>query len=371
VRILIVAPEAYPVPSAKGTSVETCIFNIAVNLARHHSVTVVSRGWKYLPQISVWGNLRIIRVPARNQKEYIRAALRSIGRQRFDHLQVDNRPGFLAAVRRRFPNTPLSLFLHSLTFITPPKTTISRARRQLAYADLIVVNSFSLASKVRELYPARSLKLEVVHLGVDSSRFRPPTGRERERIRQRLGLKQSFVIAYAGRFTPLKGIPVLIRAAEQVRRHVPNAELLLAGGGRRRYVSYIRSLGSNARIPIRFLGQVPRKKMPLVYWAADCFVCPSQGHEAFGLVVIEAMASGVPTVASANGGVREIIAHGVNGLLVERYRDPGCFAKTMISIARDSALAKRLGVQGRVTCQSRFNWQTTANHLHALYSGGA
>ena len=370
VRLLIIAPESYPVPSAQGTSVETCIYNLAANLAKHHLVTVVSRSVQYLSHVTTCGNLRILRVVGGTKTKYITRVLEAVAGQSFDQIQVDNRPSFLATVRKQFPKTPLSIFLHSLTFVTPPKTSIGRACSQLAVADLVVVNSESLKSRVSALCPSQGLNIKVVHLGVTVSKFRPPTNLERTLARAKYRLEGSFAIVYAGRIIPLKGVPLLIKAADLAHQEIPSAKLLLAGSGKKTYVSYVKALANRANVPVKFTGNVPWQKMQQVYWTADCFVCPTQGHEAFGLVVAEALATGVPTVASHNGGIQEIITHGVNGLLVIDFDSPNEFAKAVVAIAKNSALSKRLGEQGRITCVSRFTWQNASETLQRLYFGG-
>jgi len=369
-KLLIIAPEAYAVPSLRGTSVETCIYNIAIALAKNNLVTVVSRRQRRLPHISILGGLRIIRVRGGSPHDYIQRALAAVDGQGYDCIQVDNRPSFLPAVRERFPTTQLNVFLHSLNFITPPKATTKNVAFELQVADQIVVNSESLKSKVKELYPSQGHKVAVVHLAVDSSQFRPPSQDERSRARRQHHTEGTFAIAYAGRLIPLKGIPVLLKAAELVRRQVPNAQLIIAGYTMGRYGAYIKRLAKQVDVPVCFLGLVRGNNMPRFYWAANCFVCPTQGHEAFGLVVIEAMSSGVPTIASANGGICEIITHNTNGLLVSPYSSPQLFAKAIEAIALDSNLAAKLSKEGRRSCVERFTWATTADSLFKLYSRG-
>lgn len=369
-RLLIIAPERYPIPSPRGTSVETCVLNIAHHLAKQHEVTVISRGKQGLARISSRGNLRIIRVSGSTRQGYIAQALRALSGKHFDHIQVDNRPGFLPLVKNKFPNTALSIYLHSLTFVTPPKASIARVDKQLKVANKVVVNSQSLKSCLATLYPGQSHKIEIVHLGVSTSMFRPPSFVERTQARVKYGVSKSFAIIYAGRLNRLKGIPVLIQAAEQVYTHVPNAKLLLIGSGGKAYTAYIKALARLATIPVEVIGHVPRVRMPQAYWAGDCLVCPSQGHEAFGLVAAEALATGLPTVASRNGGLEELITHNVNGLLVADYHSPKGFAKAILTIKQDPSLAKSLGREGRSSCEANFTWQKTSEQLHNLYFGG-
>ena len=370
VRLLIIAPENYPVPSIKGTSVETCIFNIATHLAKEHCVTVVSRSVKHLPRVSSYDGLRIIRIAGGARRKYIVRALRAVAGQRFDHIQIDNRPGFVPIVRKSFPRTPLSLFLHSLTFVTRPRASSKRVRAQLSHTDMIISNSMSLKSCLSELYPGQGKKIRVVHLGVSASRFRPPTALERVQARRERGVSHSFAVLFVGRFIPLKGIPLLIEAAQLVYEEVPSTKLLLVGSGKEEYVSYIRSLARRVNVPVEFIGPVLWNKMPHVYWAADCFVCPTQGHEAFGLVVVEALSSGLPAVASHNGGIKEIVRHNTNGLLIEDYGNPQRFADAIIAIAKNPDLAKRLGQGGRDTSVNQFSWEKAGESLQRLYFGG-
>ena len=108
--------------------------------------------------------------------------------------------------------------------------------------------------------------------------------------------------------------------------------------------------------------------MPNFYRSGDCFVCPSQGHEAFGLVNVEAMASGIPAVASRNGGIPEIIKHHHNGILVTKYRSPEAFAKEIINLAKDPSMARKLAKQARLDVTSKFSWRATASKLEKIYA---
>src|SRR5699024_680281 len=156
-------------------------------------------------------------------------------------------------------------------------------------------------------FPKQAYKIKVVRLGVDPTIFRPPSPVERRRIRAKYKAQGSFALVYAGRFIPLKGIPTLIRAAELVHKRIPQTKLYLIGSGRKKYVARMKQLARRVNVPVHFVGAVRRKAMPSMYWMADCFVCPTQGHESFGLVIVEALATGVPTVASKSGGIQEII----------------------------------------------------------------
>jgi spore coat protein SA len=367
-KLLIIAPEQYPVPNLKGTSVENCIYNIAIRLAKHHDVTIVSRQSSNLPNITVIGNLKIIRVPFESNSKYIKAVINAIKNCKFDAIQIDNRPYYLASVKALFPKTPIFLFLHSLTFVTPPKAQTSNIRTQLRNATGIITNSHSTKKQLTLLYPLIADKVKVVHLGVNLQQFRPATSAERLIIRKKYNVNGSFAIVYVGRFITIKGIPNLIRATEIVRRQISTAELYLAGGGSKSYVKHIKRLAQKAKVPLHFIDYLARKDVHHAYWIADCFVCPTQAHESFGLVNVEALACGVPTVASRIGGIQEIIRHNRNGLLVTNYKSTQALAKEILKITNNKKLAKRLGAAGIRSCQKRFNWENTCSKLELIYS---
>ncbi len=143
-KFLIIAPEYYPIPPVKGTSVETCIYHIAKRLAKQHYVTIISRQTSGYPNRSNFGKLTIIRVQGGERTHYLNCVINEIKGKKFDYIQIDNRPSFLKSIRELFPKTSISLFLHSLTFVTPPKATHRAIRSQLKKANVIVANSASL-----------------------------------------------------------------------------------------------------------------------------------------------------------------------------------------------------------------------------------
>jgi spore coat protein SA len=118
---------------------------------------------------------------------------------------------------------------------------------------------------------------------------------------------------------------------------------------------------------VKFLGTVAHRRMHQIYRQADILVCPSQKHEAFGLVNVEALSAGLPVIASDIGGIREIVIQGWNGLLVPEYTNPHAFAEAIIFLVRNPQLLRSMGVIARLDCLSRFSWSATAGHLSQLY----
>lgn len=363
-HICIIAPEQFPVPG--DGSVEICIWAIARRLAERHKVTIVSRKVPGLPAAIILEQVRIIRLPASTPAHYLTSVLEYIQKESFDIIQVDNRPHLMSAVKKQLPHIPVFLFLHSLTF-TPGTDKVANA---LAKADLIIANSHSLQRRLDRRFPKLTTGIHIVLLGADLDRFTPVQISEKQQLRSFYKLPQTFTVLFVGRVIPRKGVPILIRAMSHLNKHLP-AHLVIAGKGKPSYIRQLKLLARRLRVSVTFLGNVAHENIHTLYQAADCFVCPSQNHESFGLVNVEAMASGLPVIASNNGGIREIVASGHNGYLVERYREALPFARHLLRIARHPQLAVTIGSQGRADALEAFNWQRTANHLEQLYQASA
>jgi spore coat protein SA len=366
VHIAMIAPEQIPIPTRRGGSVEICMYAIASKLADEHRVTIISKQHPGYESVTRSGNLTIIRVPSGSRRRYLASVLKAVKKRRFDWIQVDNRPGYAAAIKKLCPKTPISLFLHSLTFVSPPMTSTDV---YLSKVDVIIVNSQSLKKELSRLYPKHRHKIKKVMLGVDLSRFRSPNAEEAASIKNEYQLSDSFNVLFVGRLIPRKGIPVLIKAMSKVRRTLPNSRLLIIGGAQRKdYTALLKQKAKRAGVPTTFLGPIPHHRLHRFYWLGDCFVCPSQEHEAFGLVNVEAMASGVPVIASSIGGIKEVITNGYNGLLVQQIDRPEQFAEVIIKLAQDSVMAESLIQQAKTDVLKKYNWGEAAHGLLKIYS---
>ncbi|WP_258209501.1 glycosyltransferase family 4 protein [Paenibacillus radicibacter] len=347
---------------------EICIDAISKEFAKYHRVTVIARRHSKQANHTTSGNLTIIRVPSGKSGKYLQGVIEQIRLLDCDLIQVDNRPIYAAAIKAHFPNKPVSLMMHSLTFVSKRYISHAHAASCLSNLDMIIANSSSLKQELSKLFPSQQAKIHKVFLGVDTNRFRLPSASERLAVRKKYGLHRTFNVLFVGRLVPRKGINVLMRAIHELRRKHPKIRLLIAGGSPHK--AYIRSLKQYAhklKLPVTFLGNIPHSRLRSMYWLGDCFVCPSQKHEAFGLVNVEAMASGVPVIASAIGGITEIVQDGHNGLLVRAYKDHKMFAKRIASIEESPVLAQKLKDEARSTVNQKFSWIQTANEMATLY----
>ena len=209
-------------------------------------------------------------------------------------------------------------------------------------------------------------RVQVIHNGVDTELFHPQ-GRVAT-LRRSLGAApDDCLLASAGRLVGWKGTRVVIEA---LARLPPRFRGLVIGEGpeEQRLRDLARTLGIGDRV--RFMGRVPHAELPLMLSQCDLFAQPSIGEEAFGISVVEAMACGLPVLASNNGGLPEIIVEGETGHLLP----PGEIAAWLETIARvgaDGALLHRLGSAGRSRAEAEFTWAANAEKLEAIFAGDA
>ncbi|RKT54027.1 glycosyltransferase [Saccharothrix australiensis] len=202
-------------------------------------------------------------------------------------------------------------------------------------------------------------RISVVPCGVDPVLFRPEGPRDRPGLPHR--------VVAVGRLVPRKGFADLITAL----RSLPATELVIAGGAAdvdadpeaRRLLGHARALGVLDRV--RLAGQVSRDAMPSLLRSADVVVCVPW-YEPFGIVPLEAMACGVPVVASAVGGLTDTVVDGVTGALVPP-REPIALARALRSLLADPARREAYGLAGSDRVQARYTWDRVAQDTERVY----
>lgn len=204
-------------------------------------------------------------------------------------------------------------------------------------------------------------RMSVVPCGVDLSRFSPDgPSAQRGRLRR---------IVAVGRFVPRKGFDTMVEALAGV----PDAELVVAGGPDRvglggdpearrlRRIAVDRGVAER----VRLFGAVSRADMPALLRSADVVAC-TPWYEPFGMVPLEAMACGVPVVASAVGGLLDTVVHEVTGLLVPP-KDPRALANAVNAVLRDPFTRAAFGAAGRDRARSRYSWDRIAAETLRVY----
>jgi D-inositol-3-phosphate glycosyltransferase len=228
-------------------------------------------------------------------------------------------------------------------------------------ADLVTALTCGEAGLLHRAYGLSGARLQVVPAGVDLSRFRPPAGPR--------PVGRPPTLLFVGRLQPLKGPDVAVRTLAEVRRTVPDAELRSTGGtsGSGHGASgpdELRALAADLGVAeaVRFDPALSQDRLAEAYRAADVLVVPSRS-ETFGLVALEAQASGLPVVAADVPGLQAVVRDG--GVLV-RGHDPIDHAAAVVPLLTDPTEAVRVGAAG-VRAAARATWDRSVDRLLAVY----
>ncbi|UGY95002.1 glycosyltransferase family 4 protein [Streptomyces gobiensis] len=207
--------------------------------------------------------------------------------------------------------------------------------------------------------------------GVDEKTFHPGSGGDV--VRERLGLTERPVVVCVSRLVPRKGQDTLILAMPRILAEVPDAVLLIVGGGP--YEKELRRLAARTGVAdaVRFTGAVPWEELPAHYGAGDVFAMPCRTRrggldvEGLGIVYLEASATGLPVIAGDSGGAPDAVLEGETGWVV-RGGSGGAedIAERVAALLRDPALRRRMGERGRDWVEERWRWDLLAERLRAL-----
>jgi L-malate glycosyltransferase len=248
-----------------------------------------------------------------------------------------------------------------LDWYKPWRTKVIRLIYRLS--THVVVNS----SSVREILVKRDAlppeKVRIIYNGVDVDRF-SSAPRDRNRLLPGIGPRSKLVVVLANMYGPVKGHSHLISAACSVCRKAPDTMFVLIGDGKERpkLEQRVREAGMEKRF--LFLGH--RNDVPELLPCCDLSVLPSES-EGLPNSVLEAMAAGLPVVATSVGGNREIIVNGVNGLLVPP-QDPQALAEAILRLLESSELAMRLARAGQERTRRDFGFDRVVAEIKQLYA---
>ena len=199
----------------------------------------------------------------------------------------------------------------------------------------------------------------IVPNGIDTARFRPDHAPVTEL--RTTGMK---TLLFVGRMEQRKGFGVLLEAYAQLRRRRSDIRLVAVGEGPQRE-GYERQVDSFAIPDVLFCGRISNEMLPRYYTSANLFCSPATGGESFGIVLLEAMASGVPVLASAIPGFTAVIDGGREGLLVPPNQ-PRVLAQAIDTLLNDDDLCRAMGQNGLSTAQ-HYDWQRVADSILEVY----
>lgn len=224
-----------------------------------------------------------------------------------------------------------------------------KGRRNVSGADFVVADSAAALATIQSRLPA-----QVVYPGIDSL----PDGQRHESDDQ-----STVVLGTAARIAPVKGIDVLVDAVKKVRDAGGDIRLEVAGDGPEIDNLRLRAAKNGIADSVRFLGWQTDVSRLMRLW--DIYVQPSR-QEAFGLAILEAMAAGLPVVATAVGGIPELVVDGETGMLVQAD-DSVALADKISLLVRSRPLRSKLGSAGRARATECFSADRAARSMCDVY----
>ena len=235
-------------------------------------------------------------------------------------------------------------------------------KETLKEADKIITVSNATKEYVLSL-GAKPEKIKVLHNGVDLVRFRPLAGKQEE-MRRKLGIPQNSIVALTVRRLVYKnGVDTLIEGANIAVRKNPKIIFLVVGKGPdlNSVQMRIRQLGIENNF--RLTGFVNDEDLPFYYNAADFFVLPSKSGEGLPLVALEAMACGLPVIATNVGGIREILMEDYGKLVPSNQ--PELLAKAVLEFSDFDWSSRKLEL--RAVMEEKFSWDKNVETLVGIY----
>ena len=242
-------------------------------------------------------------------------------------------------------------------------------RKVLRKSDHIVVLSEYTKAKLQKAYGLSPTKIHIIPGGVDLDRFRPYD--DKQTLRNRLGIPNDhFTLLTVRNLEPRMGLENLILAFRNIME--AKTHLFLVVGGEGPLTQDLKSLAREAGIAdlIKFTGYIPEEELPLYYRMADLFILPTEELEGFGLITVEALASGLPVLGTPVGGTKEILAHmGPEFLFADPT--PDSMAQLILEAintwASDSEVYEQISRKCRRVAENHYSWDTHIIRLENLF----
>lgn len=388
-RVMHVASKDLPVPAIRGGAVQLWIDKMSRLLAGYQNmeVAVVSPWDARLPEWEKVGALEHRRI--RFSKPYVRVCRKWLGidpwgypwrvaREAADwqadivHLHGGGSL-WLPHLHKRLPDVPVVIHLHN----DPCQELHKWPWRDWRNIRFLACSRYIAEVSVRGLAIPEN-RMDVLWNGADADDFKPRWQDEqlRRAKRQALGIPEdAVVLLFCGRVAPEKGPHLLAAAAAELMAVHSNLWCLFAGDYHDKpvakkeewYQTYaaISASLSAVRERVRFTGALPASEMPAVFAAGDVFVGPAQWEEPFGMVYVEAMASGLPVIACPRGGIPEIVTP-ETGCLVA---DVAELREALAPLVQSADQRQRMGMAGRQRMETCFAWPVLAGLLQQFYGG--
>lgn len=248
----------------------------------------------------------------------------------------------------------------------------------MTWADRLIAATPAERDQMLWLYRAPRRKIEIVPPGVDLARFCPQSP---EQAKRALGLpSHNRILLFVGRIEPLKGIDTIFNALALLKQTQPallrNLHLCIIGGdpdapdADNKEMARLKALRSEIGLDdlVLFLGAKDQDTLNIYYSAAEALIMPSD-YESFGMVALEAMASGTPVIASEVGGLAFLVQEGINGYHVP-VREPAALAEK-IALVLASPLERQLLSRNAAATAQGYDWRVIAERLLSIFESAS
>jgi glycogen synthase len=232
-------------------------------------------------------------------------------------------------------------------------------------SDRVIACSFYMREQIADIFGVEEERVSVIPNGIDPADLRPQDPDELRRLRLQFARPDEKLVLLVGRLVYEKGFQLALEAMPEVIERVPGTRFLVAGSGT--HEAKLRHQASELGLMEHgtFLGWIGDDVLHSLYPIADVCVVPSI-YEPFGLVALEAMASGCPCLVADTGGLREVVPHEEAGLRF-RARDPAALAEMAVRVLDDEQLGQRLVNEGLEHIR-RFDWAEIAEQTASVYA---
>lgn len=275
---------------------------------------------------------------------------------------------------------PLVSTVHLLIDDSADLQILQMQREMCVQSTVTVAVSRFVKEWIKKSYGVAPEQIRVVYNGVDLAQFQDAQFSHEDLIAARrvFTSDEQKLIMYAGRLSPQKGISALLRSTPAVIRQYKNVAYIIAGDYEgNTYAPLLIMFANNhpqLKGKIRFIGRQSRQKLAMIYQLADIAVVPSL-CETFGYAAAEAMAAGVPVIATEVGGLPEVLDHGKCGLLVPLLKQESAedvnidmLSSAQLELLTNSEYARKLGLAGRKKVESEFGLPRMIDAVSVIYA---
>jgi len=393
-KIAQVVPEKLPVPPVKGGAVETSVYEVSKALQHKHDITIFSRPaamspnnditYEWIPFtiieklfesiINRFSKLNPLRILAKIHNVFfysLRVGIRL--NNKFDIVHIQNDPNFVPIIKFFNKRSKIILHMHNDHLIVRHIFKIWYSNI-LKNVDMILGVSNYVKSGIIRLYPKVKNKCFTVYNGTNTNLFKPYSNEVNQKIREKYNIGTSPLILYVGRINFNKGVHILINAMRRViKQNIPNAKLVIVGSSwfkeskKTKYIIQLERLSEDIKDNILFTGYLSGSILYHLYSSADIFVCPSLWNEPFGLILLEAQASGTPVISTDRGGMPEIVKNGKTGVIIPANNDT-ILADNIIKLLENDIECRAMGKNGRAVVLKNYDWEHVALNLNKYFS---